>query len=85
MRIISRSILIEFGQQHPDADGALKSWWLYTKKADWSCSQDIKDALPKVSIVADNRVVFNICGGSYRLVVKFNYAYRIGYIRFMRS
>ena len=83
MRIIARKILMDFSQRHPDAKGHLESWWLLLKKSDWATPQDVKNALPKASIVANNRVVFDICGGSYRLIVKFNYPYRIGYIRFI--
>jgi len=83
MRIIARRQLVDFGRQHPKAKGALDSWWLYVKKSDWSCPLDVKDALPKASIIANNRVVFDICGGSYRLIVRFNYPYRTGYIRFI--
>lgn len=83
MRIIARKALVDFSALHPDAKGHLDTWWLLCKKADWARPQDVKDQLPKASIVADNRVVFNICGGSYRLIVKFNYPYRTGYIRFI--
>lgn len=83
MRIIARKSLMDFSVRHPNAKGHLESWWLLVKKADWATPQAIKNELPKTSIVANNRVVFDICGGSYRLVVKFNYAYRIGYIRFI--
>lgn len=83
MRVIARKVLVDFARRHPDAKGHLESWWLLLKKADWAAPQDVKNALPKASIVANNRVVFDICGGSYRLIVKFNYPYRIGYIRFI--
>jgi len=52
-------------------------------KADWGSPQELKQTFPKASIVANNRVVFNIVGGNYRLVVKFAYKTRIGYIRFI--
>jgi len=83
MRIIARKILIDFSKAHPDAKGHLDAWWLLAKKAKWSKPQDVKDQLPKASIVGNNRVVFDIFGGSYRLVVKFNYPYGVGYIRFI--
>ncbi len=83
MRIIARKVLHDFAKNHSDAKGPLESWWLIAKRADWSGPQDIKNELPKSSIVANNRVVFDICGGSYRLVVQFNYSYRMGYIRFI--
>lgn len=83
MRIIARKALVEFSDAHPDAKGHLDAWWLLTRKADWATPQDVKDHLPKASIVANNRVVFDICGGSYRLVVQFNYSYRTGYVRYI--
>lgn len=83
MRIIARKKLTDFSSGHADAKGHLDAWWLLAKKADWASPQDVKDHLPKASIVAGNRVVFDICGGNYRLVVKFNYPYRTGYIRFI--
>ena len=61
----------------------MKSWFAIATKANWATPQDVKLRFPKVSILGDNRAVFNIAGGSYRLVVKFNYPYRIGYIRFI--
>ncbi len=85
MRIIARKTLTDFSRKHQDAKTALDVWWYLAKTADWKTPQDIKASLPKASIVADNRVVFNICGGNYRLVVKFNYSYGIGYIRFIGS
>ncbi|TNE59563.1 MAG: type II toxin-antitoxin system HigB family toxin [Alphaproteobacteria bacterium] len=83
MRIIARRILTDFSQNHADAKGALETWWLIAKKADWATPQDVKNQFPRASILADNRVVFDICGGNYRLIVKFNYEYRIGYVRFV--
>ena len=83
MRIIARKVLLDFSKAHPAAKGHLESWWLLVKKANWATPQDVKNALPKASIVANNRVIFNICGGNYRLVVAFNYQYRMGYIRFI--
>ena len=43
----------------------------------------MKNQFRNASIVKDNRVVFNIAGNKYRLIVKFNYEYRVGYIRFV--
>ena len=83
MRIVARKILVDFSAQHPDAKGQLETWWYLVKRADWASPQDVKNELPKASIVAGNRIVFDICGGNYRLVVKFNYPYRMGYIRFI--
>jgi len=83
MRIVAKKRLREFWQKHADSEQALKSWHIIAVNADWATPQDVKRQFPKASIIGDNRVVFDIVGGSYRLVVKFNYAYRIGYIRFI--
>ncbi len=83
MRIIARRTLVEFSVKHRDAKSHLDAWWKMAVAADWATPQDVKNALPKSSIVADNRVVFDICGGHYRLVIKFNYPYRVGYVRFI--
>lgn len=62
---------------------ALKSWYAIASKADWASSQDVKVQFGHASIIGGGRVVFNIAGNKYRLVVKFNYACRLGYVRFI--
>ncbi|MEX0964342.1 MAG: type II toxin-antitoxin system HigB family toxin [Pseudohongiellaceae bacterium] len=83
MRIIAKKKLRDFWVVHPDSEQALKSWYAIAVGAEWDSPQDIKNHFSKVSILSDNRAVFDIVGGSYRLIVKFNYAYRIGYVRFI--
>jgi mRNA interferase HigB len=85
MRIISRKQLREFWEQdgHADAEQPLKSWFREAANADWKNSAEVKTAYGNASIVADNRVVFNIGGNKYRLVVKVNYPFRVIYIRFV--
>ena len=56
-----------------DSEQPLKSWFAEAKKANWTTSQDIKDLYRSASFVGDNRVVFNIAGNKYRLVVHVNY------------
>jgi mRNA interferase HigB len=83
MRIISRKRLREFWQKFPDAEQPLQAWFREASKADWKNPSAIKVMYGSASFVADNRVVFNIAGNKYRLVVKVNYPYRIMYIRFV--
>ena len=52
-------------------------------KADWKTPQEAKNQFRSASIIGDNRIVFNIKGNTYRLIVKINYPYRIVYIRFI--
>ncbi len=83
MRVIARRTLQSFWTGHGDSEQALKSWYQDTRKATWKSPVDVKADFPKASIVGDNRVVFNIVGGKYRLVVKFHYNTGIAYIRFV--
>lgn len=85
MRIISRKTLREFWEEraYSDSEQPLKAWFREASKGDWSSPAAVKAAFRSASIVANNRVVFNIAGNKYRLVVKMNYPYRVMYIRFV--
>lgn len=83
MRIIARKTLREFWKQHADAEQPLKAWFREAAHADWATPGAIKAVYRSASLVGDNRVVFNIAGNKYRLVVKVNYAYRVMYVRFI--
>jgi len=67
MRIISRRRLVEFWEIHPDAEQPLRAWYTEAKKASWSSPAEIKAVYRSVSILSNNRVVFNIKGNTYRL------------------
>lgn len=83
MRIISRKTLREFWEEHPDARQVLQVWYADVKRAEWRSPADIKNVYRNVSIVANNRAVFNIKGNHYRLVVAIQYEFGIVYIRFI--
>jgi len=83
VRIISRKILREFWAKHADAQQALQAWYHDAKRARWKTPADIKKVYRNASIVANNRVVFNIKGNDYRLVVAIQYQTGIAYIRFV--
>ncbi|MBN2393126.1 MAG: type II toxin-antitoxin system HigB family toxin [Anaerolineae bacterium] len=85
MRIIARRMLREFWEQpaYRDAEQPLKAWYAEVSAAAWRTPADIKEKYGSASIVGDNRVVFNIAGNKYRLVVKFHYNTGIGYVRFI--
>lgn len=61
----------------------MEVWYRETKRAAWRSPSDVKAAYRHASIVADNRVVFNIAGNKYRLVVKIRYDVGIIYVRFV--
>ncbi len=83
MRIISRKPLIEFWEEYPDSEQHLKSWYQIAGNAKWAKPQDVKDQYRNASILQDGRVVFNIRGNNYRLVVWINYKFFTIYIRFI--
>ncbi len=83
MRIIARGALRAFWEIFQDSEQPLKAWYREARTADWASPRDVKGLYRNASIIGDNRVVFNIAGNKYRLIVKFNYPYRIGYIRFI--
>jgi mRNA interferase HigB len=83
MRIIARKTLAEFWEKHPDVEQPLKAWFREAANADWASPGAIKAVYRSASLVGGNRVVFNIAGNKYRLVVKINYAYRVLYVRFI--
>jgi mRNA interferase HigB len=83
MRIISRRALHSFWEKHPDSRLALGIWYHDVNRADWSSPSDIKAIYQNASFLANNRVVFNIKGNRYRLVIVVIYQYGIVYIRFV--
>lgn len=83
MRIIARRTLRDFWEKHPDAEQALRAWYQDVRHAEWKTPQDIRQVYATASISANNRVVFNIRGNNYRLIVAINYTLGIVYIRFI--
>jgi len=66
-----------------DSEQALLAWIAEVKAANWSTPADVKAKYGSASILRNSRVVFNICGNSYRLVVSINYDTSIVYVRFV--
>jgi mRNA interferase HigB len=83
MRIISRRVLREFWEEHPDARVPLQTWFHDVALASWTGPADIKAIYRNASIIANNRVVFNIKGNQYRLVIAVVYQYGLVYVRFV--
>jgi len=76
-------MLRDFWEIHPDTEQPLRAWHAKTKRAEWTSTGDVKNDYRNASFVANNRVIFNIKGNKYRLVVVINYEYQIVYIRFV--
>ena len=83
MRIIARRTLREFWEKHPDARQALQAWHADVKRADWKTPAEIRAIYRNASFIADNRVVFNVKGNQYRLIVAVQYQHGLVYIRFV--
>ncbi|MES2764499.1 MAG: type II toxin-antitoxin system HigB family toxin [Bacteroidota bacterium] len=85
MRIIAKSTLREFWENpnYRDSEQALRTWYEDALEAEWQNPNDIKAQYGNASIVGKNRVVFNIAGNKYRLIVLALYRKQILYVRFI--
>ncbi|MDH5639962.1 MAG: type II toxin-antitoxin system HigB family toxin [Nitrospira sp.] len=83
MRIIAKRTLQDFWKRHPKAKGPLEAWHQEVAQADWASPSAVKAHFRSASVLQGNRVVFNVAGNQYRLVMKINYPYRVVYIRFI--
>lgn len=83
MRVIAKKILRDFWERHSDSEQQLKSWFQEASNANWKNPNQVKKEYPSASILEDNRMVFNIKGNKYRLIVKINYDYKMVWIRFI--
>lgn len=85
MNIVARKTLVDFWtrKSHRDAEQPLKAWFAEASRASWSSPQDIKDQYRNASFIGGNRVVFNIKGNDYRLVVAVAYDYGAVYVKFI--
>jgi mRNA interferase HigB len=83
VRVIAVKALRSFWEKHPDAESPLRAWYTEAKRADWKGPQDVKTAYRTASMLRNNRIVFNVKGNSYRLVVAVKYEFRVVFIRFI--
>ena len=85
MRIIAKRTLKAFYEQpdYADSKSALEAWHYEVSKQQWSNPNEIKAQYRSASIVGNNKVVFNICGNKYRLIVSINYPAGIVFIKFI--
>jgi mRNA interferase HigB len=81
--VIAKRVLRDFWAKHKDCEQQLKSWFLEASKAEWQNYNEVRLQYPSASIVANDRIVFNIKGNLYRLIVKINFDYQMVWIRFI--
>ena len=83
MKVVAVSTLRNFWARHPDTEQPLRAWHDEAKHAQWRTPHDIKRHYASASFVGHNRVVFNIKGNDYRLVVAVAYRFQAVYIKFV--
>jgi mRNA interferase HigB len=83
VRVIAVATLRAFWQKHPDAEQPLKAWFEEATKASWTQPSDIKAHYRSASVLKNRRVVFNIKGNEYRLIVAIAYRLQIVYVKFI--
>lgn len=83
MRVIAKKVLREFWQRNNDAEQQLKIWYRGVSRTSWTTPSDVKGEFTKASILRSGRVVFNVCGNKYRLIVDINYSRQWVFIRFI--
>ena len=77
MRLVGRSLLVDFAKRHSDIRAPLNAWACEVEDADWHGPADIKARFPSASILSENRVVFNIKGNKYRIETKVSFEIKV--------
>ena len=85
MRVIALRALREFWQRpgHGDAEQPLLAWYHEALRSSWRTPAEVKAKYRSASVLKNRRVVFNIAGNKYRLVVLTKYEFGIVYVRFI--
>ena len=85
MRIFSKSTLIKFWKQkaYKDSEQPLKAWYDEVRKTNWKSPNEVKNQYRNVSVIGNERLVFNIAGNKYRLIVAVKYKYQRMFICFV--
>lgn len=82
MRVYTPSTLRAHWKRYADAEGPLRAWLADAEKTSWRSPQDIKADYASASILSSDRVVFNVKGNTYRLVVVVSYAHQVVLVKF---
>jgi mRNA interferase HigB len=83
VRLHNRATARDFAVAHAEVRRLIASWCTEVERASWAGPTDIKRAHPTASILPNDRVVFNLMGNSYRIVVHIKYEFHVVYIRFI--
>ncbi|MGB0883379.1 MAG: type II toxin-antitoxin system HigB family toxin [Flavobacteriales bacterium] len=82
-RIFAKSTLRAYWLKHADSEQYLKTWYDTAMGSSWKTPNDVKTTYANASILKNGRIVFNIKGNSYRLIVRFNFEKQWAFIRFI--
>lgn len=85
MRVIAFRTIREFFErtEYADSEASLRAWYHDVKRAEWKSSNELKQLYKSASIIGEGRIVFNIKGNSYRLVVAIDYKHQVLFVRFI--
>jgi len=85
MRIIARSVLVRFWDNHPEAKVPLERWHQLVRAANWTSMDDLRLAAPKAKVFNRERARFEVAGGNYRLIAAFDFRRQIVFVKFIGS
>ena len=84
MNVIAKRTLVQFWARHPQARGPLSAYYAIASHAEWRSPQDVKEVFgSNVDFIADNRLIFDIAGNKYRLIVRMSYEFKSVLIKFV--
>jgi mRNA interferase HigB len=83
VNVVARPILIAFWTKHPEAQASLSAWYNQARAAEWKTPQDIRAQFNSADFVGDSRVVFDVGGNKYRVIVRISYVYKQVLIKFV--
>ena len=83
MHVLALKTLKLFWQRHPDSELAIRAWYVEVRGAKWAKATDVKVRYPSASVLSSERLVFNIGGNKYRLIVVVKFVMGYVFIRFV--
>jgi mRNA interferase HigB len=83
MRVIAKSVLVRFAEQHPETRASLERWFAVFRAADWTSSHEVQRTAPKAKVRNGERVRFEVAGGNYRLIVAFDFRRQMAFVKFI--
>jgi len=83
MRIIARSTIIAFCEEHPETKASLTHWQSVAKAASWASVTEAQQSFSKAKALNGERVRFEVAGGNYRMIVAFDFMRAIAFVKFL--